>query len=118
MILFIIVIRIVVFHGITFLDNSWPASDELQKITFSAIVLAEFIGERIDCCRLLSGHLMVDYVVVEFWEMLLDAQELFQLVRFLNGWDHDEVLQILLEHVSSVVYGVASSITAPWNTHG
>lgn len=107
----------IIFHGITFLDYPWPTSDKLQKITFSAVILTKFIGEWVNCNRLLSRQLMVDYVVVEFWEVLLDTQELFQLVWFLDSWDHDEVLQILLEHISSVIYGVASSITATWNTH-
>ena len=80
MILFVVALSIVVFLGIGFLADSWPTSDKLQKITFSAVILAEFVGEWINCDRLLSGQLMVDYVVVELWEMLLDTQELFQLV--------------------------------------
>lgn len=70
----------VISHGFGFLAYSWPTSDELQKIIFPTVVLTEFVGEWINCDRLLSGQLMVDYVVVEFGEMLLDTQELFQLV--------------------------------------
>ena len=103
---------------ITFLADTWPTSDKLQKITFSSVVLPKLVGERINGDGLLSRELVVDNVVVELGEVLFDSQELFELVRFLNGWDHDEVLEVLLEHVSPVVHGVADRVTAAWNTHG
>ena len=36
--------------------------------------------------------------------MLLDAQEGLQLVRFLDGWDHDQVLQVGLQSLAPVIH--------------
>jgi hypothetical protein len=55
----------------------------------------------------------VPSLVVEFWILFLDPQESLELVRFLDCWDHNQVLQVALQNVSAVVNHVGH-----WATSG